>query len=307
MPVKKSGLGKGLDSLIPNKNVKSAKPSVKADEKKAAPKEEILETGPIMVKINKVEPNREQPRKDFDEDALMELADSIKQFGVLQPILVQKKKDYYEIIAGERRWRAAKLAGLKEVPIIVKKFTEQEIVEISLIENIQRENLNPIEEAEGLKSLIEDYNLTQEQAAKRVGKSRAAIANALRLLELPDEVISLVGHKSLSAGHARALLGLNDKTLIPDAAKTIVDHELSVRAAEELIKKLNSKPEPKKNDPVADSYYSSLEQKLTESLGHKVRISRSKRRRSISISYKNSDELEELIRLLGCSEALEDK
>ena len=140
-----------------------------------------------------------------------------------------------------------------------------------------------------------------------MGKSRAAIANALRLLELPDEVISLVGHKSLSAGHARALLGLNDKTLIPDAAKTIVDHELSVRAAEELIKKLNSKPEPKKNDPVADSYYSSLEQKLTESLGHKVRISRSKRRRSISISYKNSDELEELIRLLGCSEALEDK
>ena len=166
MPVKKSGLGKGLDSLIPNKNVKSAKPSVKADEKKAAPKEEILEAGPIMVKINKVEPNREQPRKDFDEDALMELADSIKQFGVLQPILVQKKKDYYEIIAGERRWRAAKLAGLKEVPIIVKEFTEQEIVEISLIENIQRENLNPIEEAMAYKRLLKEFNLKQDEVAE---------------------------------------------------------------------------------------------------------------------------------------------
>lgn len=259
--------------------------------------------------VSDIEPRRDQPRKTFDPESLSSLADSIAANGLIQPIIVRPSESsaLYSIVAGERRWRAARMAGLSEVPVVIIDADDRKAAEYALVENIQREDLNPIEEAEGLKSLIEDYNLTQEQAAKRVGKSRAAIANALRLLELPDEVISLVGHKSLSAGHARALLGLNDKTLIPDAAKTIVDHELSVRAAEELIKKLNSKPEPKKNDPVADSYYSSLEQKLTESLGHKVRISRSKRRRSISISYKNSDELEELIRLLGCSEALEDK
>lgn len=259
--------------------------------------------------VSDIEPRRDQPRKTFDPESLSSLADSIAANGLIQPIIVRPSEStaLYSIVAGERRWRAARMAGLSEVPVVIIDADDRKAAEYALVENIQREDLNPIEEAEGLKSLIEDYNLTQEQAAKRVGKSRAAIANALRLLELPDEVISLVGHKSLSAGHARALLGLNDKTLIPDAAKTIVDHELSVRAAEELIKKLNSKPEPKKNDPVADSYYSSLEQKLTDSLGHKVRISRSKRRRSISISYKNSDELEELIRLLGCSEALEDK
>ena len=259
--------------------------------------------------VSDIEPRRDQPRKTFDPESLSSLADSIAANGLIQPIIVRPSESsaLYSIVAGERRWRAARMAGLSEVPVVIIDADDRKAAEYALVENIQREDLNPIEEAEGLKSLIEDYNLTQEQAAKRVGKSRAAIANALRLLELPDEVISLVGHKSLSAGHARALLGLNDKTLIPDTAKTIVDHELSVRAAEELIKKLNSKPEPKKNDPVADSYYSSLEQKLTESLGHKVRISRSKRRRSISISYKNSDELEELIRLLGCSEALEDK
>lgn len=262
-----------------------------------------------MLAVSDIEPRRDQPRKTFDPESLSSLADSIAANGLIQPIIVRPSESsaLYSIVAGERRWRAARMAGLSEVPVVIIDADDRKAAEYALVENIQREDLNPIEEAEGLKSLIEDYNLTQEQAAKRVGKSRAAIANALRLLELPDEVISLVGHKSLSAGHARALLGLNDKTLIPDAAKTIVDHELSVRAAEELIKKLNSKPEPKKNDPVADSYYSSLEQKLTESLGHKVRISRSKRRRSISISYKNSDELEELIRLLGCSEALEDK
>ena len=208
MPVKKSGLGKGLDSLIPNKNVKSAKPSVKADEKKAAPKEEILEAGPIMVKINKVEPNREQPRKDFDEDALMELADSIKQFGVLQPILVQKKKDYYEIIAGERRWRAAKLAGLKEVPVIIRNYTEQEIVEISLIENIQREDLNPVEEAMAYKRLIDEFHLKQDEIAERVGKSRTAVTNAMRLLKLSEKVQQMLIDEMITAGHARAILSI---------------------------------------------------------------------------------------------------
>ena len=287
---KKQALGRGMDAIFIDNTPDSPERTDK-------------------LAVSDIEPRRDQPRKTFDPESLSSLADSIAANGLIQPIIVRPSESsaLYSIVAGERRWRAARMAGLSEVPVVIIDADDRKAAEYALVENIQREDLNPIEEAEGLKSLIEDYNLTQEQAAKRVGKSRAAIANALRLLELPDEVISLVGHKSLSAGHARALLGLNDKTLIPDAAKTIVDHELSVRAAEELIKKLNSKPEPKKNDPVADSYYSSLEQKLTESLGHKVRIPRSKRRRSISISYKNSDELEELIRLLGCSEALEDK
>ena len=287
---KKQALGRGMDAIFIDNTPDSPERTDK-------------------LAVSDIEPRRDQPRKTFDPESLSSLADSIAANGLIQPIIVRPSESsaLYSIVAGERRWRATRMAGLSEVPVVIIDADDRKAAEYALVENIQREDLNPIEEAEGLKSLIEDYNLTQEQAAKRVGKSRAAIANALRLLELPDEVISLVGHKSLSAGHARALLGLNDKTLIPDAAKTIVDHELSVRAAEELIKKLNSKPEPKKNDPVADSYYSSLEQKLTESLGHKVRISRSKRRRSISISYKNSDELEELIRLLGCSEALEDK
>lgn len=287
---KKQALGRGMDAIFIDNTPDSPERTDK-------------------LAVSDIEPRRDQPRKTFDPESLSSLADSIAANGLIQPIIVRPSESsaLYSIVAGERRWRAARMAGLSEVPVVIIDADDRKAAEYALVENIQREDLNPIEEAEGLKSLIEDYNLTQEQAAKRVGKSRAAIANALRLLELPDEVISLVGHKSLSAGHARALLGLNDKTLIPDAAKTIVDHELSVRAAEELIKKLNSKPEPKKKDPVADSYYSSLEQKLTESLGHKVRISRSKRRRSISISYKNSDELEELIRLLGCSEALEDK
>ena len=287
---KKQALGRGMDAIFIDNTPDSPERTDK-------------------LAVSDIEPRRDQPRKTFDPESLSSLADSIAANGLIQPIIVRPSESsaLYSIVAGERRWRAARMAGLSEVPVVIIDADDRKAAEYALVENIQREDLNPIEEAEGLKSLIEDYNLTQEQAAQRVGKSRAAIANALRLLELPYEVISLVGHKSLSAGHARALLGLNDKTLIPDAAKTIVDHELSVRAAEELIKKLNSKPEPKKNDPVADSYYSSLEQKLTESLGHKVRISRSKRRRSISISYKNSDELEELIRLLGCSEALEDK
>ena len=177
MAVKRNGLGKGLDSLIPNKNDKVAKASVKTEELRKKTDEIPSKTGEIMVKINQVEPNRDQPRKDFDEDALMELADSIKQFGILQPLIVQKKNDYYEIIAGERRWRAAKIAGVKEVPIIVKEFSDQEIVEISLIENIQRENLNPIEEAMAYKRLLEEFNLKQDEVAERVSKSRTAVTN----------------------------------------------------------------------------------------------------------------------------------
>ena len=300
MPVKKSGLGKGLDSLIPNKNVKSAKPSVKADEKKAAPKEEILEAGPIMVKINKVEPNREQPRKDFDEDALMELADSIKQFGVLQPILVQKKKDYYEIIAGERRWRAAKLAGLKEVPIIVKEFTEHEIVDISLIENIQRENLNPIEEAIAYKRLLEEFNLKQDEVAERVSKSRTAVTNSMRLLKLSDKVQQMIIDDMISTGHARALLAIDDPELQYTLANKIFDEKLSVRETEKLVKEIKNPKKPKEKKPVANSFiYQDLEEKMKSVFGTKVSIaSKGKGKGKIEIEYYSDDELEHLFDMM---------
>ena len=302
MPVKKSGLGKGLDSLIPNKNVKSAKPSVKADEKKAAPKEEILEAGPIMVKINKVEPNRDQPRKDFDEDALMELADSIKQFGVLQPILVQKKKDYYEIIAGERRWRAAKLAGLKEVPIIVKEFTEQEIVEISLIENIQRENLNPIEEAMAYKRLMEEFHLKQDAIAERVSKSRTAVTNSMRLLKLDDRVQQMLIDEMISTGHARALLALESKDAQAEAAVKVFDEKLSVRETERLVKELLNpvqKKEEKPKNQAEELVYKNLEEKIKQIIGSKVAINRkTDNKGKIEIEYYSQEELERIVELL---------
>ena len=222
---KKNGLGKGLDSLITNKvnttkTTATAKPATKKDEK-------VVEG--VLVNINKVEPNREQPRKNFDEDALLELAESIKQFGVLQPLLVQQKDDYYEIIAGERRWRAAKLANLKEVPVIIKKLTEQEVVEISLIENIQRENLNPIEEAIAYKRLLTEFNLKQDEVAERVSKSRTAVTNSMRLLKLNEKVQQMVIDDMISTGHARALLGIDDLEKQYTIAQQIFDEKLSVR------------------------------------------------------------------------------
>ena len=285
MPVKKSGLGKGLDSLIPNKNVKSAKPSVKADEKKAAPKEEILEAGPIMVKINKVEPNREQPRKDFD---------------VLQPILVQKKKDYYEIIAGERRWRAAKLAGLKEVPIIVKEFTEQEIVEISLIENIQRENLNPIEEAMAYKRLLKEFNLKQDEVAERVSKSRTAVTNSMRLLKLNDRVQQMIIDDMISTGHARALLAIEDEEQQYMLANKIFDEKLSVRETEKLVKALkNPKKEEKKPEVENQFVYTNLEEQMKSLIGTKVSVhAKANGKGKIEIEYYSPDDLERIYELL---------
>ena len=216
MAAKRNGLGKGLDSLIPDKKVK---PAVSDKTEGKEKKEESGKSGEILVKINEVEPNREQPRKDFDEDSLMELADSIKQFGILQPLLVQKKKDYYEIIAGERRWRAAKIAGIKEVPIIVKNYTDQEIVEISLIENIQRENLNPIEEAMAYKRLLEEFNLKQDEVAERVSKSRTAVTNSMRLLKLSSRVQQMIVDDMISTGHARALLdGLCSRSMMKNSS-----------------------------------------------------------------------------------------
>ena len=226
MAVKKKGLGKGLDSLIPDNR------SVKPAETESGPKKDNIsdvKLGEQMMKINMVEPNRDQPRKNFEEDALLELADSIKQFGVLQPLLVRKRKDYYEIIAGERRWRAAKLAGIKEVPVIVKDYTEQEIVEIGLIENIQRENLNPIEEAMAFKRLLEEFNLKQDEVAERVSKSRTAVTNSMRLLKLNEKVQQMIIDDMITTGHARALLAIDDKEQQYILANKIFDEKLSVR------------------------------------------------------------------------------
>ena len=197
------------------------------------------------MKINEVEPNRDQPRKNFDEDALLELSDSIKQFGVLQPLLVRKRKDYYEIIAGERRWRAAKLAGVKEVPVIVKEYTDQEILEIGLIENIQRENLNPIEEAIAFKRLLEEFNLKQDEVAERVSKSRTAVTNSMRLLKLSDKVQQMIIDDMISTGHARALLAIDDPELQYTLANKIFDEKLSVRETEKLVKEIKNPKKPK--------------------------------------------------------------
>lgn len=240
MAVKRNGLGKGLDSLIPNKTVKTTEKQANKTQKE---KVKMEKSGETIVKITQVEPNSEQPRKDFDEDALLELADSIKQFGVLQPLLVQKKNDYYEIIAGERRWRAAKLAGLKEVPVLVREYTEQEVVEISLIENIQRENLNPIEEAIAYKRLLKEFHLKQDEIAERVSKSRTAVTNSMRLLKLNSKVQQMVIDDMISTGHARALLALEDEEQQYTIANKIFDEKLSVRETEKLIKILKN---PKK-------------------------------------------------------------
>ena len=238
------GLGKGLDSLIPSAAVESKKKEVKNDSVEV-PKSE--NKGPeTIVKITKVEPNRKQPRKNFDEDALQELADSIKQFGLLQPILVQDRKDYYEIIAGERRWRAAKLAGLKEVPVIIREYTEKEIVEISLIENIQREDLNPIEEAQAYKRLLEEFNMKQDEVAERVSKSRSAVTNSIRLLKLSNEVQQMLIDDMITTGHARALLSIEDKELQYSLAQRIFDEKLSVRDVEKIMKSLQKPTKPKK-------------------------------------------------------------
>ncbi len=263
------------------------------------------------LRLSEIEPRRDQPRKVFDTEALSQLADSIAVNGLIQPIIVreQENSDFYQIIAGERRWRAAKMAGLSEVPVVILDIDDKKAAEYALIENIQREDLNPVEEALGFKSLIEDYSLTQEQAAKQVGKSRSAVTNSLRLLELPDEVLKLLSDKTISAGHARALLGLSDRSRIAEAADTVVKRELSVRATEELVKKLNTSPSPAETAPKEDNeiereYYSSLERKISDALGRHVKISHSNHKKSIAVSYNSSEELEELIKkLLGSENA----
>lgn len=292
MAARKGGLGKGLDSLIADK-VGASTTTEKQEEKNE-----------VLVNINKVEPNKEQPRKNFDEDALLELSESIKQYGVLQPLIVVDRKDYYEIIAGERRWRAAKMAGLKEVPVIVKDLTEQEIVEISLIENIQREDLNPIEEAVAYKRLLNEFNLKQDEVAERVSKSRTAVANSMRLLKLNDRVQQMVIDEMLSTGHARALLGITDEEKQYATAQKVFDEKLSVRDTEKLVKKMQKQksvpaketaPENRKLDAV----YKEAEEKMKTIFGTKVSINqKDSMKGKIEIEYYSPDELTRIYELI---------
>lgn len=305
MAVKRNGLGKGLDSLIPNKSDKLTKPETKKNnsEVKVSPAKKVKEdpkASEILLKINQVEPNRDQPRKEFDEDALLELADSIKQFGILQPLLVQKKKDYYEIIAGERRWRAAKLAGLKEVPVLIKSYTDQEIVEISLIENIQRENLNPIEEAMAFKRLLEEFHLKQDEVAERVSKSRTAVTNSMRLLKLSDKVKQMIIDDMISTGHARALLAIEDEEQQYLLATKIFDEKLSVRETEKLVKSLkNPKKEIKKITPEHQFIYNDIAEKMKSIMGTKVNINaKANGKGKIEIEYYSEEELERIYDLM---------
>lgn len=288
----KRGLGKGLDSLIPSNVMEQpVKPASVSNEKAKS------EDGVTAVKITMVEPNREQPRKNFDEDSLQELADSIKQFGLLQPILVQDKQGYYEIVAGERRWRAAKIAGLKEVPVIIRNLTDQEIVEISLIENIQREDLNPIEEAQAYKKLLTEFNLKQDEVAERVSKSRTAVTNSMRLLKLCDKVQKMIVDGMISTGHARALIGIEDPEEQYLIAQKIFDEKLSVREVEKLVKALHKPPKQKKpENKTLEAIYNEISNKLKQSLSTKVTISAKENGSGkIEIEFYNHEDLDRLI------------
>ena len=319
MAGRKNGLGRGLDAFFPDRTsvvkeparktiTKTVKTEKKSDvaEKQTNPtvaKKQTADskTGAMIVKISSVEPNMDQPRKQFDEDALMELSESIKQYGVLHPLLVSDKKDYYEIIAGERRWRAAKLAGLTEIPVIVKEFSEQELVEISLIENIQREDLNPVEEAMAYKRLIDEFHLKQDEIAERVGKSRTAVTNAMRLLKLSEKVQQMLIDEMITAGHARAILSIADKEKQESIEMKIFDEKLSVRETEALVKRMLEPPKTAKKSKFSsaeDAIYESLEEKMKSIMGTRVQIHRKKNDKGkIEIEYYSKDELERIIDL----------
>ena len=291
----KRGLGKGLDSLIPTNVMMESEVKHATVSTASSPEEE--KDGTLMVKLSKVEPNREQPRKNFDEDSLQELAESLKQFGMLQPILVQNRGDYYEIIAGERRWRAAKIAGLKEVPVIVRELTDQEIVEISLIENIQREDLNPIEEAQAYKRLLTEFHLKQDEVAERVSKSRTAVTNSMRLLKLCDEVQKMVVDDMISTGHARALISIEDPEEQYLIAQKIFDEKLSVREEEKQVKDLYKPPKPpKEENKTLQAIYQEISERLKQSLSTKVSVSAKQNGAGkIEIEFYNHEDLERLL------------
>ncbi len=307
----KRGLGKGLDMLIPTGDAKkSSSPrntrsnSTKKTESSSAsntstPSAPVAEGKEIekTLRVSELEPNSNQPRKIFEEDALQELADSIKEFGIIQPIVVTPKNKKFEIIAGERRWRAARLAGLKEVPVIIRDYTEQQIVEISLIENIQRENLNPIEEALAYQRLVDEFSLKQDDVAERVSKSRATITNSLRLLKLCKNVQQMVIDDKISSGHARALLAIEDADLQYEVACKVFDESLSVRQTEALVKKLNATPKNQPKEEIKHPYlYADTEELLKQILGSKVSIkAKSNDKGKIEIEYYSSDELDALV------------
>ena len=287
----KKGLGRGLDTLIPKGVVVNDKTSINDNVKAANPDQ--------MVKITKVEPNRNQPRKKFDEDELQELSDSIKLHGVLFPILVVNRGDYYEIVAGERRWRAAKMAGLKEVPVIIRDYTEKQIAEISLIENIQRTDLNPIEEAKAYRDLIDKYNYKQDELAERVSKSRTAITNTMRLLKLADNVQDMIVEDLISAGHARALLAIDSPEEQYDLAQRVMDEKLSVRDIEKIVKDKNKPKIEKKKNEKQEALYHDIEEKLKANLGTKVTITaKGDKMGKIEIDFYNQDDLQKIMDLL---------
>ncbi len=288
--LKRSGLGKGLDAIfIENEPEESG--------------------STVTLKISEIEPNKSQPRREFDEAALTELAESISQHGVLQPLLVRPIADGgYQIVAGERRWRASRMAGLTEVPVVIRELTDKETMEFALIENLQREDLTPVEEAMGFRQLIEEYSMSQEQLSKIVGKSRPAIANALRLLNLPEDILSLVSKGKISAGHARTLLSLRSYDDIMKCAEICVEQEITVRELERMVKKLNADSEKsgkdKKDKPVKKekrlSYYDEVELSLNEHLGRKVKVSGDEKNKGVlEIEFYSKEELFELAQLLG--------
>ena len=293
MAVKK-GLGKGLGNLIPGGETPEQKTKIV---QKTVIVKEPAET---IVKINDIEPNRDQPRTNFDEDALAELSESIKQYGIIQPLIVKKKENYYEIIAGERRWRAAKMAGLKEVPVVVKDFSDQQIMEVALIENIQREDLNPIEEALAYQRLIKEYNLKQDEVAEKVSKSRAAVTNSMRLLKLDERVQKMLIDDMISSGHARTLLGISDGDKQYTVAMKIFDEKLSVRETEKLIKNMDKPEKPGHTAISADDFiYRDMENKLKASVGTKVTIrNKGNNKGKIEIEYYSRDDFERIADLL---------
>ncbi|NLK74944.1 MAG: ParB/RepB/Spo0J family partition protein [Clostridiales bacterium] len=295
MAVRK-GLGKGLDSMIPEKLDK-----VSSNSKKNSTKKEENVSRETFININEIEPNKSQPRKRFDEDTLMELADSIKQYGIIQPLILQKKDKYYEIIAGERRWRAARLAGVKKVPAIIKDYTEQETMEIALIENIQREDLNPIEEAQAYQRLITEFNLKQDELAEKISKSRTAVTNTLRLLKLDHRVQQMIIDDMISSGHARALLSIEDKENQYIVACKVFDEKMSVRDTEKLVKKILNAKQVKEEIAVTTDYdviYKDIEERIRKVIGTKVTIQRNKNNKGkIVIDYYSGEELERIIEL----------
>ncbi|MFV0362466.1 MAG: ParB/RepB/Spo0J family partition protein [Suipraeoptans sp.] len=292
MAVKRKGLGKGLDSLIPDNREINTKSKEETDDMKRL--------NVVMLNINQVEPNKKQPRSNFNEDGIIELSESVKKNGVIYPIMVNKKDDYYQIVAGERRWRASKLAGLKEIPAIIKDLSDLETLEYAIIENIQREDLNPIEEALAYKQLIEEHNLKQDEVADRVSKSRTAVTNAMRLLKLDDRVRQMIVDDMISTGHARALLAIDNAEVQYTLANRVFDEKLSVREIEKIVKSIKNPKKSVIKKPVQNEFiYRDMEEKMQEAIGTKVKVvSKGNGKGKIEIEYYSEKEIEHLFELI---------